>query len=217
MELGKPMSKLPGSLRKLLQEALDSIDQGNDTKLSALIPALIQHSLLSYQGADPMDNSLLNYALSNRMGACAVALVNAGASVESPDYRKVTPLMKAAKFDLEIVETLLVAGASIKARDTFGCTALHHAAGSHLAQPEIVSRLILAGGDANALDSAGRTPLHYAAGTVCQPKLQLLLESGADSTIKARGEIGTPLHYLQTVSRPDAIKSELEACVALLS
>ena len=101
-----------------------------------------------------------------------------------------TMLMHAAYAgSLDIMRTLLEAGADLKAANNRRATALHWA----IADPEKVRLLLLKGADVNARTVDGRTPLHLAAslptGTLIA---EMLLEAGAD--INARSIVGaTPL------------------------
>lgn len=215
----KPFSKLPAADQALLSSAISSIPRGDIAGLSAIVPELVSRGLLNYPNAYPLDRTLLNVALSSRIPGIVAVLLDAGADITIPDYRQVTPLMKASMFDLGLVDALLLAKADIALRDKFGETALHHASRSILASVDILLRLIGEGADPNAADSAGRTPLHLAVGIVDPAKVRLLLERGSDPGIQAKGTLGTPLHYLQHTVHdlPSTTALQRQECIALLS
>jgi len=105
-------------------------------------------------------------------------------------------------------------GSDVKARDSMGLTALHHAAAS--GDAALAASLLERGADANAavisdepLSSEwGNTPLHLAARRGRVEVIRVLLDRGAD--VNARGAFGaTPLH--QAAAQPDAARALLEA------
>ena len=72
-----------------------------------------------------------------------------------------TPLMDAVqKQDVEAVKSCIKASDDMKARDSYGQTALHWAA--KYESTEIVHLLLQAGANANAKDDDGETPLQTA-------------------------------------------------------
>lgn len=82
--------------------------------------------------------------------------------------------------NLEILKTLLSAGADVKAKNKDGATSLHYAAASN-SNPEIVTALLKAGIDINEGDKDKTTPLMNAARF--NPDLEIfktLLGAGAD-------------------------------------
>jgi len=77
------------------------------------------------------------------------------------------------------VTRCLAAGADVGARDKWGRTALHYAAG--LGTAERVAALVAAGADVGARDDEyGATPLHYAARFGTAESVAALLAAGAD-------------------------------------
>ena len=105
-------------------------------------------------------------------------------------------------------------GADVNARDSRGCTPLHHA----YDRPSLVNSLLQAGADPNLSDNNGRTPLHSA---VSDPEtdrsdrrdvLTALLDAGADPNVSDhRGQ--TPLHDAVTLPREiaSALRQLLDA------
>jgi ankyrin repeat protein len=118
-------------------------------------------------------------------------LLDRGSDVNARhDNNGMTPLMCAAWGDASVknpgqvvcdhpgvVKLLLERGASVKARDNDGKTALHHAA-EH-GQDAIAKILIDAGADVTARDAAGRTPLQWAEMGKHDKTIAVLKEAGA--------------------------------------
>ncbi|MDD9995318.1 MAG: ankyrin repeat domain-containing protein, partial [Dehalococcoidia bacterium] len=88
--------------------------------------------------------------------------IKAGADVNAPWHRDITPLQRAAAQPL-VVEQLLKAGADPNARDHRGHTPLHNAAMIPRETSGPVRLLLDAGADPAARDELGNLPLHYAA------------------------------------------------------
>jgi hypothetical protein len=147
-------------------------------------------------------------------------LLDRGANVnETGKYGK-TPLHIAAENGYNgIAFALISAGANINARDEKGCTPLHWAGmygdTEHpVAKPEgkifVAKQLLEKGSDVNAR-CVGVTPLHAAARFGHANIVRLLLEWGADPTIKSDGGY-TPLMIAEYYRKPTtiAILKELE-------
>ena len=128
---------------------------------------------------------------------------------------------------LEIVHTLLAAGADPNARNEDGSTSVHMAA--TVARPTVMAALLAADGDADAGDDNGVTPLHRVAmfgiddtsrglridagnevlaGAAFGAEFQdpaavaeMLIDAGADPDREFRG-VGTPVHL---VAKRDAL------------
>ncbi|MEZ0225244.1 MAG: ankyrin repeat domain-containing protein [Alphaproteobacteria bacterium] len=99
-------------------------------------------------------------------------------------------LLKASwKNDLDGVKTALTAGASVKATEQDGATALHYAARNDNA--EMVRLLIHASADVNALNNDCRTPLYYA--MRARTTAEILLENGASPNARTM-QGWMPLH-----------------------
>lgn len=112
------------------------------------------------------------------------ALIKAGCDVNHHCFRGNTPLF-AVSGKPHLIETLLMAGADVHARNNLGQTALHRAC-----TPKTIRLLIEAGADVNARANDGSTPLHY---SKSPESVEALLRAGANPN--ARNAIGiTPLH-----------------------
>ena len=93
-----------------------------------------------------------------------------------------TPLLYAVRHgNLEATKALIDQGADVNAKDGYGVTPLHHAAGENLAG--IGKMLVEAGADVNIRDESGHTPLHYATRERSAVIVGVLLELGADMDI----------------------------------
>ncbi|KAK6719619.1 hypothetical protein SNK05_002750 [Fusarium graminearum] len=113
------------------------------------------------------------------------------------DHNGRTPLHIAAMAEADaprrekVVMLLLDKGANIEAKDRFGWTSLHCAAGS--GDQEVVTLLLDKGANIKAQDNYGQTPLHRAARSRDQEVVTLLLDKGAN--IEAQdNDSQTPLH-----------------------
>ncbi len=202
----KPLSKLPKPTRVLIERAVSALRGGDEASLISLAEELRAVGMLDYTKATsgPAGGCLLHTAIAQRKPSLAARLVELGADIEVRDYRKATPLMRAAVLDLELTRLLLDRGADVLARDTYGGTALHHAAAGtgdlNGTGTAVVALLLDRGAEIDAQESAGRTPLHEAVGHLSVEKAALLLARGARVDIVGRGEIGTPLTYLMSAT-----------------
>lgn len=219
MESHRRLSRLKKQDRLLIQSAIESIDNDDVDRMRGYLGDLIQRKLLDYQKAYPLDRTLLLHSLRKMKARIATLLLDAGSNISLSDCKRVTPLMKAAQFDLGLTRRLLDMGSDVHARDCHGLTALHHASGSILADVRILRDLVKSGADVNGAENAGRTPLHKAAALVDPVKIRCLLNQGADPTLEAKGTQGTPLRYLmETVQRrPRLSPKRWQECVSLLS
>ena len=109
----------------------------------------------------------------------AEELLNAGAEVNSVNYRGSTPLMRACTYGrMDMVRFLLRKGADPNAINIWGNTALLIAA--MYGRIEIVRVLLEAGADPNLQDRSGHTPIIYT-GRFGQIEIaELLIDYGAD-------------------------------------
>ncbi len=113
----------------------------------------------------------------------AVMLIDRGADCVSGGSIGLTPLHLAASHgDVQLVQKLVSCGAQVDARDANGWTALHTAA-ANSADVDIARALVSAGANVNAV-GGGVTPIVLAIGGKRQELSRLLINSGADLTIR---------------------------------
>lgn len=159
--------------------------------------------------ASAVDPFTLHEAVRRERHDVVRALLDAGASVESPDDERRTLLHRAAALGhVEMARDLLARGANVAAVDATGATPLDAAArGGHVA---VVRALVGAGADAR---HGPPFALHAAARAGRADVLAVLLEAGAD--VQARAADGTTaLHEVCRATRdPD---DGTEAAVAAL-
>lgn len=122
-------------------------------------------------------------------------LLDAGADVDRPNTRGITPLYAAARSGrLLVIDTLLDAGASTSAIcQGDGRSPLHGAA--HSGETEAAARLLEVKADVTQRSSSGATPLHIACSRGRVEVVRLLLDASAPidaSCVDSRG--CTPLH-----------------------
>ena len=122
----------------------------------------------------------------------ARALIRGGADVNAVDDRGLTPMMRLiaaesshspSRARAETLQSLLTAGADVRARDREGRTALIWAikgTPSSRSEPELVAMLVDAGSELEARDREGGTPLVYAAVRGDAKSARRLVDAGAD-------------------------------------
>ena len=94
---------------------------------------------------------------------------------------RLTPLHRAAAFGpLEMVSSLLQAGADVNARDSRALTPLMFAVATDFPSPQIVRALIQAGANVNLRDNTGETALDWAAKFGYPDVLAILKKAGAE-------------------------------------
>ncbi|WP_422469174.1 ankyrin repeat domain-containing protein, partial [Endozoicomonas sp. ALC013] len=131
------------------------------------------------------------------------ALLDRGADIEAKRRCNGTRLMSVVSNpgSFGAVKALLVAGASVNARNRLGRTPLHFAHSQ-----EVVKELLAWGADIEARDHTGETPLFSACHQDSLEELKVLLAAGA--CVNARDDLGrTPLHK----ARSSEIVNELLA------
>jgi len=181
-----------GAIVKAMLESRASKENSNRGELLTL--AVYQNSLIgiealvaqgtdvnvrAFRGQTPLVTALI-YGCTKAMAA----LLDKGADPDIPDEAERTALHHAA-YDGKVddVQTLLKKGASVDAMDQYG-TALHQAA--YGGKIEIMKALLEAGADVNKLNAFGTTPLMRAVQASNRDVVALLLEKGADASVRHR-------------------------------
>jgi ankyrin repeat protein len=138
----------------------------------------LMHSIHAFKPDSPKKSDLEEMA---------ALLIDRGASIESENGARFTPLMLAAQSGATRIATLLIdRGAEIDRRDAMSRTALLHAASR--GHPDMVRLLVEGGADIDIVDSDGWTALMYACdppGNARHPDtVPLLLDLGARHDIE---------------------------------
>jgi ankyrin repeat protein len=133
-------------------------------------------------------------------------LLKDGADVNAVQGDGVTAMHWAARQgSLELANTLIVAGANVRATTRFGAITPLHLAAERGSGP-VVSLLLKGGADANAKSSTGATPLMFAAASGDTAAIAALLDAGADIEAKERDREQTPLIFAAAANRVEAVK-----------
>ena len=134
------------------------------------------------------------------------SLLKSGADVNAAQGDGVTGLHWAARQGHEdLANTLIVAGANVRATTRFGAvTPLHLAA--ERGSGAIVTMLVKAGADVDARTGTGATPLMFAAASGDTAAVKALIDGGADLEAKERDREQTPLIFAAAANRLDAVK-----------
>ena len=177
----------------------EAVERGHVDILGALIAAGADVNARDRFGQAP-----LHEAVSRGHINAVRALIAAGADVNvSIGDGFGTPLHAASRCrdnsNLDIVDTLVTAGANINAQNAYGKTPLHVASQSgHIS---IIHRLVQAGASMDARDRNEQTPLHEA--TTCRQINAIGALAMAGANINARDGLGrTPLHIATSYSSP---------------
>lgn len=184
--------------------SLESTDEDGRTPLLRAIAAdqWEAAAALLDAGADVSARSArgetaLHIACSNHRGKHVKLLLDRGADPNAASETGQTPIMVAARIgDEEAVEMLTTAGANVNAKDQYGRTALMLACAdaNHLDLPsamsphslDIVTLLLRSGACINQQDTDGLTAVMYAVMRGALPEVKLLIQRGADPTIKTK-------------------------------
>lgn len=169
--------------------SLDEQDWDGDTALSCAIgnPDLLQFLLDA--GANPnlcdyKKRTALHYAIKYNCKDDTKILIDAGADINSKDINNRTPLNYAIYINsLKLVRLLIGSGADVDVKDIHGQYLLHKAV-QRTTDTEIITELLNAGVVVNVQDYMNFTPLHYAVHGDHPDKVKVLLDAGADVTIK---------------------------------
>ncbi len=143
--------------------------------------------------------------------AAVRTLLKGGADVNAAQGDGVTGLHWAARQGhVELANTLIVAGANVRATTRFGAITPLHLAAERGSGP-IVSLLIKSGADVDALTGTGASPLMFAAASGDTAAVKALIDAGADLEAKERDREQTPLIFAAAANRVDAVKLLLAA------
>jgi ankyrin repeat protein len=134
------------------------------------------------------------------------ALLQQHADVNTPEPDGTTALMWAVrgsftKDDTELADTLIRAGADVKAANRYGITALYLACQNGNAA--MIAKLLKAGADANATVTEGETALMTAARTGVVEATKVLLDHGAQVDAKESWHGETALMWAVAEGHPD--------------
>ena len=138
--------------------------------------------------------------------AAVRALLKSGADVNAAQGDGVTGLHWAARQGHEdLANTLIVAGANVRATTRFGAvTPLHLAA--ERGSGAIVSLLVKAGADVDARTGTGATALMFAAASGDTAAVKALIAGGAQLDAKEREREQTPLIFAAAANRVEVVK-----------
>ena len=192
--------------------------------LTALIAMIVDNDAPAFDAALEASPVLARVVLSDgatRQDAADFFLPTLGRYLMTGD----TALhIAAAAYRVDMVRSLLAAGADARARNRRGGEPLHDSAtgapGSLAwdpsAQAQVIALLIAAGADPNTRDQGGTTPLHKAVRTRCAAAVEALIAGGADIALKTRN--GSTVHDLAewTTGRSGSGSREARAQQALI-
>ncbi|XP_034488531.1 ankycorbin [Drosophila innubila] len=184
----------------------DSKLQSNSSKLALeILGILLAHPQTSVDVQDKDGRQPLLWAASAGSAKAVIALVKAGARVESADKDGLTALHCAAsRGHTECIDTLIsLCGAPTDLIDSNGCTALHYAV--TLGHADATARLLDLEADPNRQDRKGRTPAHCGCSKGQFETLKLLKERGANLWLRnAKGDL--PLHEAAASGRRELLE-----------
>eukprot|EP00730_Choanoeca_flexa_P008002 TRINITY_DN12421_c1_g5_i4.p1 TRINITY_DN12421_c1_g5~~TRINITY_DN12421_c1_g5_i4.p1 ORF type:complete len:577 (+),score=87.60 TRINITY_DN12421_c1_g5_i4:441-2171(+) len=130
-----------------------------------------------------------NTPLHEQHPAVAKLLIERGANVHALNEKRQTTLMRACSHDFtELVDILIERGVNINSVDKNGKTAINSAM---LRDGAILERLVAAGADVNA---GKPNPLFEAIHQGSLREIEVLIQAGADVTVREEIDDRTPLH-----------------------
>ncbi|XP_023170971.2 ankycorbin [Drosophila hydei] len=180
--------------------------QSNSSKLALeILGILLAHPQASVDVQDKDGRQPLLWAASAGSAKAVIALVKAGARVESADKDGLTALHCAgSRGHTECIDTLIsLCGAPTDLIDSNGCTALHYAV--TLGHADATARLLDLEADPNRQDRKGRTPAHCGCSKGQFETLKLLKERGANLWLRnAKGDL--PLHEAAASGRRELLE-----------
>ena len=181
-------------VRQLLKGGAD-IDQPDGEGETALMKAVLRGRLgtvvlllknrADLNKTDMRGSTALLLACSDRQENSVIVreLIEAGADVNIPDSKGITPLMNLLRFNgtEALIKILIEHGADINAVNSSGETPLIYACRYRMAST--VKRMLYRGADVHARDIEGRTPLLEACKNIYvnEDTVKALLNAGADS------------------------------------
>ncbi|XP_017009616.2 uncharacterized protein [Drosophila takahashii] len=187
----------------------DSKQQASSTASSRLsleiLGILLSHPQSSVDVQDKDGRQPLLWAASAGSAKAVIALVKAGARVESSDKDGLTALHCAgSRGHTECIDTLIgLCGAPTDLIDSNGCTALHYAV--TLGHADATARLLDLEADPNRQDRKGRTPAHCGCSKGQFETLKLLKDRGANLWLRnAKGDL--PLHEAAASGRRELLE-----------
>lgn len=189
-------STLTGLIEFFLERdvSMNSKDKYGTTALMMAVPLvegstdIVQYLIGLGAFVDARDNdgrTALHIAVEHQKLFISEELLKQGASADIQDVGGQIVLHKTAALGRESLTTMLLKYTkNINLPDTHGATPLHLAALS--GDGKIVCRLVLAGADLNKADETGQTVLHIGARKISYGTLEMILDKGADRTLKDR-------------------------------
>ena len=189
IEMGMDIDGTDLSGKTSIHHALLSKDT-NEAALGELLKAGIKVNVKDtngrnevYVAVEAVDASYCPADL-DRRAAVIKLLAEVGVDVSAGDMNGITPLHLATmKSDLEILVTLLDAGADIMKRSNSGATALHWSCKTYNMAHVMIHSYFNEGQDINVVDDHGSTALHWAVWFRQLPVSQSLLQVGCDYSI----------------------------------
>ncbi|XP_022216119.2 protein phosphatase 1 regulatory subunit 12A [Drosophila obscura] len=188
------------------QQSSSSSSSSSSSKLALeILGILLSHPQSSVDVQDKDGRQPLLWAASAGSAKAVIALVKAGARVESADKDGLTALHCAgSRGHTECIDTLIsLCGAPTDLIDSNGCTALHYAV--TLGHADSTARLLDLEADPNRQDRKGRTPAHCGCAKGQFETLKLLKERGANLWLRnAKGDL--PLHEAAASGRRELVE-----------